>query len=391
MTGKARGISGIVARGDELTIHLLRPEPEFPVALTRPAFCAVPSDTPVSSKPERQIPSAGPYYVTSYIPGQGVVLARNPNYRGSRPDWFSQIEVKVGVSAQQAASDVESGAADYVPLVAPGTMNLRALTSRLATVYGPGSRAAREGDQQFFVNPLPAVDYYTLNTHRSLFADVRMRRAVNYAIDRPALARLGDGLFPLPAHETDHYLPPGVPGYVGTHVYPLDRDVAKARALAHGRGGLATLWTCNVYPCAEEAQILKTDLAAIGIQLQTTYFGGSLFAREFQPGAQFDIGFFNWGASVPDPSDMLPGMLQAGPGFDDPTYDRQLIDAERLTGPARYIAYGKIDLDLARNAAPLLAYANPSTPDFFSARIGCQTYGTYGMDIDALCVKPRAR
>jgi hypothetical protein len=80
-------------------------------------------------------------------------------------------------------------------------------------------------------------------------------------------------------------------------------------------------------------------------------------------------------------------MLQAGPGFDDPAYDRRFIDAERLTGQARYLAYGKLDLDIARYAAPLLAYGNPSTPDFFSARIGCQTYGVYGMDLAALCIK----
>ena len=62
----------------------------------------------------------------------------------------------------------------------------------------------------------------------------------------------------------------------------------------------------------------------------------------------------------------------------------------RLTGPARYLAYGKLDLDLARNAAPLIAYGNSSSQDFFSARIGCQTYGVYGVDLAALCIKPRS-
>jgi YVTN family beta-propeller protein len=391
--GKAPHISGVVARGDRLVIHLLAPEPDFPAQLALPAFCAIPTDTPIDARGERKIPSAGPYYVTSSTPGQGAVLARNPNYTGGRPHQFARI-VLTEESTQRAISDVEAGTADYAPLVGAGPMNVRALASGLAARYGPGSQAARHGAQQYFVNPVPDVDYYVLNTHRPLFADVRMRQAASYAIDRRALARLGDGLYPLPARPTDHYLPPGIPGYIDTNVSPLTPDLAKARALARGKGGTAMLYTCDVYPCPEEAQILKTDLAAIGIQLQTRYFGPSIFAREQQPGAPFDIGFYAWVADHADPANVLPNILEKPslyPTFDDPTYQRRLTDAARLTGPARYLAYGKLDLDLARNAAPLLAYGNPSTPDFFSARIGCQTSGFYGTDLDALCVKPRAR
>jgi hypothetical protein len=60
----------------------------------------------------------------------------------------------------------------------------------------------------------------------------------------------------------------------------------------------------------------------------------------------------------------------------------------RLSGPARYLTYGKLDLDLTRNAAPLIAFGNATTSDFFAARIGCQTYSYYyGMDLGALCIK----
>jgi YVTN family beta-propeller protein len=396
MTGKASDISGIVARGNELAIHLLSPAPDLAARLTQPQFCAVPTDTPISPTPVRLVPSAGPYYATSYVPGQGVVLVRNPNYRGSRPRHFARIELQGGMSSQRAASDVEAGTADYAPLFAPGPPNLRALTSELAARYGRGSLAARHGTQQYYVNPLPAVDYYYLNTHRPLFADVRIRRAFNYAVDRRALARLGT-FAPVSDRPTDHYLPPGIPGYIDTHVYPLTPNLPKARALAQGRGRgrTAVLYTCDVYPCAQEAQILKDALEAIGVQLQFKAFSGAaMYTHEQRPGSPFDIGFFGWVAGFPDPADMLPHMLEESsqyPPFNDPTYQRELNDAGRLTGPARYLAYRKLDLDLARNAAPLLAYGTEVTPDFFSARIGCQTYGFYGMDLDALCIRPGAR
>jgi hypothetical protein len=104
--------------------------------------------------------------------------------------------------------------------------------------------------------------------------------------------------------------------------------------------------------------------------------------------------WYGWVADSPDPAGMLPRILENNavyPTFNDPTYRRRLADAEMLTGPARYLAFGKLDVDLARNAAPLLAYGNSSISDFFSARIGCQIYGLAGIDLAALCTKPRAR
>ena len=52
------------------------------------------------------------------------------------------------------------------------------------------------------------------------------------------------------------------------------------------------------------------------------------------------------------------------------------------------LSYGKLALDLARSAVPFVVYSNGSTHDFFSARTGCQTYGFYGLDLAALCIRP---
>ena len=81
-----------------------------------PAFCAVPTNTPIDPAGEPTIPSAGPYYVASYTPGQGVVLQRNPDYHGRRPRHFERIELTVGVPAQRAVSAIEAGTADYTTL-----------------------------------------------------------------------------------------------------------------------------------------------------------------------------------------------------------------------------------------------------------------------------------
>ena len=78
-----------------------------------------------------------------------------------------------------------------------------------------------------------------LNTERPLFANLNMRMAVNYAVDRTAY---GDSCRPLPAAPFDQYLPPGMPGYEDIDVYPDasgPRAGTRPRRLASRRSAAA--------------------------------------------------------------------------------------------------------------------------------------------------------
>jgi YVTN family beta-propeller protein len=394
MSGKASHIAGVIAHGDTLTVRLLAPAPDFLARISQPAAsCAVPPDTPVDRNGERVIPSAGPYYVTVNTPGQGVVLMRNPNYHGRRPHHFARIALSVLISPKRAISEIEAGLADYTPVGSSWSASAArsAHASRLAARYGTGSPAAARGAQQYYANPSDQLDYFVLNTHRPLFSDARMRRAVNYAIDRRALAQRGDRFNPLPAHPTGHYLAPGMPGFRDAHVYPLTPDVVKARKLVRGGQRTAVLYTCNSSPCPEQAQIVKNDLAAIGLHVHIKKIPfATYFTTLGKPGDPFDLAWDGWLPDYIDPAAMLNSLLadsSFGPTFDDPAYRRRLAAASRLSGPERYLTYGRLDLELARDAAPLAAFDNLSDDDFFAARIGCQTYGIYGMDLAALCIR----
>jgi ABC-type transport system substrate-binding protein len=134
---------------------------------------------------------AGPYYIASYAPSHGVVLARNPNYRGSRPRPFARIELSVGISDARAIAAVKAGTADNVTVDVGAGPSPREEISRLAASYGAGSAAVKEGRQRYFQKPQAQLTYFVFNTHRPLFAAERMRQAVSYAIDRRALAARG--------------------------------------------------------------------------------------------------------------------------------------------------------------------------------------------------------
>jgi YVTN family beta-propeller protein len=388
--GKARHIRGIVASGDTLTVRLVRPDQAVAHMFALPFFCALPIDTPLDPKGIRSFASAGPYYVSSFSPDQSVVLRRNPNYRGSRPHRPERIVLELGNTMEKATALVEAGEADYQAQHI-GSQS----ASRVASRYGPGSAADKQDRQRFFTNPSMGLSFFVFNQRRPLFRDVRLRRAVNYALDRRALARLGTPLNPgrrdLP---TDQYIPPGIPGFTDARVYPSSPDVATARRLVGGKRRSAVLYIGDKRPFDRMAQIVKANLGAIGIDVQVKVFPfpGGYFARLPRKNEPYDLAWFPWLADYPDPDQFIDVLMLSGgtfPPLEDPVSVRKLEAAARLSGPPRYLRYGKLDADLARNAAPFAAVSNFVTPDFFSARIGCQVYHpVYGMDLAALCIRP---
>lgn len=387
--GRTRGIAGVSARGDRLTIRLTRPSPTLPARLSGAfSVCAVPPNTPARPRGLERVATAGPYYVADVAPRRRLVLRRNPGYPGPRPQRFEEIEVTIGTTPGRAVAAVEAGRADYLSLVPPRWQ------PRLIARYGPGSAAASSGQQRYFSGPSPISQGYLFNPRRPLFARAEMRRAVSYAIDRRALAQ-----HPIPemlaARPTDQHIPPGWPGFREAAIYPLGGpDVPTARRLAGNGRHRGVFYTCNQPECLEQAEIVRGNLAAIGIDLEIRRLSfGPLFARLANPDEPFDLSLFGWVGITPDPVEFINDMFD----FNAPPIARfldrtplgaRMRDAERLTGAERIEAFAAIDRDLAAQEAPVAEAMNAVRTDFFSARIGCQVeHPLYGIDLGALCVR----
>ena len=95
-------------------------------------------------------------------------------------------------------------------------------------------------------------------------------------------------------------------------------------------------------------------------------------------GADFDAYVGGWVADYPDPFDFINVLLDGGniqasnnsnyAYFNNAKYNKQMNDLAKLSGDARYSGYGKLDIEIMRNAAPWAPFANPNSREFISAR-----------------------
>ena len=326
------------AKGDTLTLHVTRPVPDLPQILATPIFSAVPQGTPHTVVFYPSSPSAGPYYLTQPLaPIQWqMILKRNPNYHGPRPHHVDAIVDDLNLQTTTAAQEALRGRADVVFDPADQVLSP---TGDLARRY----TSARAGQPHYLQVPWRGMQYLALNTNHGPLRDPSIRRAVNEALDRPALAAI-DGSLP-----TDHYLPPGMSGVRAEHhVYPIAApNLAEARALMHGRTLRLTLWTCTTASCAQRATILQNDLAAIGIKLQTRRFRDVRAA-----GNGYDIRDDGWYADEYDPHNMLgvamfgqPGYVDPPTTFTDPGWHHRVEQAGRLdANHGRFSVFGNLEL-----------------------------------------------
>jgi peptide/nickel transport system substrate-binding protein len=389
LAGKARTASGIRTSGRTLTIKLVHPVGAFLEDFIS-GLCVLPANLPLQPNGVTPpVPSPAPYYIAEYVPAQRIVLKRNTYYRGSRPQHVDRFVFDLTVDDNQALDDVVTGAADYAWVAPP---SYAARTPEFAQRFGVNKR-------QFFVKRGSFLRMFALNTSRPLLRNnVRLRRAINFAVDRRALVGVAGSLSGVPA---DHYVLPIMPGYQRVHVYPVGRpNVAKARALARGqtRGGTLVLYVPTRPGAKEQAQIIKQNLKQIGLDVEIKIFpaGPAYFDRLANPAEPFDMAWYNTLLTTLDPGTSLNGLFDGGaigtPAngnfsyFNSARWNRALRRASRLSGKARFRTYGRLDVRLAREAAPTLAWSVDNALTLVSARTGCVVANPY-LDVEAACLK----
>jgi peptide/nickel transport system substrate-binding protein len=385
-------VSGVVVKGSHLVITLTHAAPDFLARMAMPFFCAIPANLPRDPNGVLAPPSAGPYYISARTPNVSITVKKNPNYKGKRPHNVSQINYVIGNSLDATYLRVQQGATDYADGGIPPASYAEA-----AQKYG-----INKG--QFWVKPQLGMRYLAYNHDRPLFkgaAGTALAKAINYAIDRPALLAQ-EGY--LAGKRTDQILPPGIAGFRDANLYPLKGpDLATAKkftAKAGVKDGTPVeLYTSNRGAAPLQAQIYQFNLKQIGLNVNTHLFARAVqIDKEGTRGEPFDVTTEAWIADYADPYDFI-NVLLCGCSlhasnnnnvayFNDPTFNKAMTAASLLSGAARYSTYGNLDVKMMNTNPPWAARSNFNDRILLSSKVGCFTFNAiYSVDLAAVCLK----
>ncbi len=222
-----------------VTLRLTASDPDFILKLALGVIVPIPPGTPMNVAARQPIPGPGPYKL-SRITRREIVFVRNPQFRewshAAQPDGHpDEITWRFGSSPEQEAAAVIDGHADW-------TDDLPANLSAIAE-HHPGNLHS---------NTSPTLFFLQINTHNRPFNDPRVRRALNYAIDRAAVLRMYGGTAAnTPTCQT---IAPGLFGHrqycpytadPGTNAPWVAPDPRRARLLVDAsgtRGAPITIW-----------------------------------------------------------------------------------------------------------------------------------------------------
>jgi peptide/nickel transport system substrate-binding protein len=191
-------IPGIEANNQtgEITIRLIAPDGSFSNVLAMNFSGLVPGDTPFEHLTNDPPPGIGPYMITESAPNRQFVLEKNHRFNipGIPKGNVEKITTVIVKSPTRAAQDVISGDLDYMFDAVPADIK-------------PEVKA--KYSDRYEEHRASTTYYLFMNVRVPPFDKKEVREAVNYGIDKPALARLFGGELATGCS----FLPPGMPGY----------------------------------------------------------------------------------------------------------------------------------------------------------------------------------
>jgi peptide/nickel transport system substrate-binding protein len=244
----------------------------------------------------------GPYVLEEASPGNFLKLKRNPNW------WFAKA------SNNPDMPYFDGILVTVIPDPAVRLANLRARKIDILTLE-KSQYAAVKSDPELKVYRFPAnhVNALRFNATKSVFRDIRLRKAVSHAIDREALiagtqfglARLASCMYP-----EDHWCH-------NPNLKPVayDPEMAKKLLAEAGHGGGVTVrgYYNNTSMGQTVAEAVKSMLAEVGIDWQVELLATAAAAARMKD-LDYDLAQGGW-IYIYDPDLIATGLYHPDGGF----------------------------------------------------------------------------
>lgn len=279
----------------------------------------------------------GPYVISQWDRAEQVVLARNEAYWGDAPA-IDTVVFKVVQEDGARLVEIEAGTADVVVRVPPAEIPRLQADPNLDVIITPGLRTI----------------YIFFNVNHAPFDDVRVRQAVNYAVDKQAIV---ENLFENAALVSRAPFASPIFGFAEQPVY--ERDVEKARALL-AEAGVEEGTTVTLYhPTGRYVQdalvsdAIRAQLAEVGLNVQLETLEWTQYVptvRAPEPDNNIQFAMLGWGTPTMDADYALFALFHSSefpPGFNGSFYANPEVDAlleaarSTLDQDARQAAYSE--------------------------------------------------
>ena len=243
---------------DELSGIIVMKEPAAPLWYTTLPWGSgmIMCKAAVEALPEKKFTTeppatSGPYVIKEWVPKQRLTMALNDLWTGPKPT-FDRIEILV-------ISD------DQVAELAFNASELDVTSVPITSI--PLLRATPTADTTLVVKP--SINYYWIgmNVDHPTFQDIRVRQAIQYAVDVDAILL---GAFSGVVERATGIVAPSLVGHRPANL--ITHDIEKAKALL-AEAGVPDGFACklsveNLAVSLSVGQIIQASLAEIGIQVE---------------------------------------------------------------------------------------------------------------------------
>jgi ABC-type transport system substrate-binding protein len=301
ISGKAKSVTGIkIVDPQTVEIQLKEPDAAF-LHIVAINFSAIVPKEEVEKYGEdfgKHPVGTGPYKFVSWDLGKQIVFERNPDYFEPCVPKLDRLVFEIGQEPTVALLRLERGEVDVLgDGIPPSRFVDFSSNAKTKDLVVRGSQMQ--------------TGYVAINTRVKPFDDVRVRRALNMAINKERIVQVVNGR----ATVANQVLPPLMPGYDPNYKgYEYSPEKAKQLLAEAGypNGFSTQLFANNTDPNPRIAQLIQQDLAAVGItvELKTQAQATVIAAGGEEKGAPLVwSGGMAWIADFPDPSNFYWPIL----------------------------------------------------------------------------------
>jgi peptide/nickel transport system substrate-binding protein len=310
---------------------------DWPWIVSMPAFSPVPEGdgTDIGAYDAKPVAS-GPYQVQSNQEGSQVTLVRNKEWSAKTDAVRTAGPSKVVVKESQDSSTVTQ------TLIAD---NGDAKNSFGATYLGAAElnqvRANPSAQDRLATSKAGPLQYVAINTQKGSLKELKVRQALQYAVDRKSYRIAAGGA--LAGSYASTLITPGIAGRQDYDLYEPGStgDVAKAKQLLEKAGVTdlkLTLATQNDPANLAEAQAIQAGLKRAGIAVTLKPLDIDSFYTATTDGTDFDLALFSWQPDFPSANANIQPLFASseigGGRYNVSKYSNPEVDAliEKATG-----------------------------------------------------------